>query len=74
MSSQIDVDESKCIGCGECVRVCPNNVYEIVRGKSRPIRPESCVYCRSCIVHCPVSAIRISPRDVRAYYARFYKK
>jgi len=26
---EIEVDREKCIGCGECVDVCPVDVYEM---------------------------------------------
>jgi Fe-S-cluster-containing hydrogenase component 2 len=30
----IEVDEEKCIGCGDCVDVCPVDVYEMQDEKS----------------------------------------
>jgi len=71
---EIQVDVSKCIGCGQCVSACINEVYELVGGKSVPKRPENCVYCRACIVKCPVNAIKITARDIHAPFARFYEK
>ena len=46
---QIDVDEEKCIGCGECVEVCPSDVYEIQDEKSVVVNEEECVGCESCL-------------------------
>ncbi|RLG88618.1 MAG: ferredoxin [Thermoprotei archaeon] len=71
---KIIIDEDKCIGCGQCVVSCQNNVYEIINEKSKVIRPENCTYCRACIIRCPTSAIKIIPRDVYAYYAKFYEE
>ena len=31
------VDEAKCVGCEECVDVCPVNVFEMQDGKSVPV-------------------------------------
>jgi ferredoxin len=56
---KIIVDTDKCIGCGTCVAVCPNSVYEIKNGKSNPAHPEKCVLCQACIMNCPVGAITI---------------
>ena len=37
MSWNVTVDADKCVGCGECVDVCPVEVYEMTDGKSRPM-------------------------------------
>jgi len=31
---KIEVDEEKCIGCGDCVDMCPVDVYEMQDEKS----------------------------------------
>ena len=51
------VDLDKCTGCGTCVSVCPQNVFEMKNGKSHVARPEDCVECGSCVENCPVGAI-----------------
>jgi NAD-dependent dihydropyrimidine dehydrogenase PreA subunit len=53
------VDNKKCIGCGACVSVCPQNVFEMKGGKSHAERPEDCVECGACVENCPVSAIKL---------------
>ena len=53
------VDEEKCIGCGECVDVCPVEVYEIQDDKSVPVNAEECVGCESCVEVCEQEAIVI---------------
>jgi NAD-dependent dihydropyrimidine dehydrogenase PreA subunit len=57
---QIDVDEEKCIGCGECVEVCPSDVYEIQDEKSVVLNEEECVGCESCLEVCEQEAITIT--------------
>lgn len=57
---QIDVDEEKCIGCGECVEVCPSDVYEIQDEKSVVVNEEECVGCESCLDVCEQEAITLS--------------
>lgn len=54
---QIDAD--KCVGCGECVDVCPVEVYEMVDGKSAPVNGPECIGCQSCVGVCPVSAVTV---------------
>ena len=42
MGYNVNVDVDKCIGCGECVDVCPVEVYEIKDGKSEAVN-EMCI-------------------------------
>ncbi len=55
-----EVDPEKCVGCGECVEVCPVDVYEIQNEKSVPVNPDECIGCESCIEVCEEDAITIS--------------
>ena len=43
MSWNVTVDADKCVGCGECVDVCPVEVYEMTDGKSSPAHAEECL-------------------------------
>lgn len=43
MGYNVSVDNDKCVGCGECVDVCPVEVYEIKDGKSEPVNAEECL-------------------------------
>ena len=36
MGYSVTVDTDKCAGCGECVDVCPVEVYELQDGKATP--------------------------------------
>ena len=49
----------KCVGCGECVDVCPVQVYELQDGKSEPVNSEECLGCESCVEVCENSAIEV---------------
>ena len=53
------VDLEKCTGCGECVEICPVEVYEIQDEKSVPVNAEECTGCESCIEVCEQEAIRV---------------
>jgi NAD-dependent dihydropyrimidine dehydrogenase PreA subunit len=53
------VDKKKCIGCGACISVCQQNVFELKDGKSVVAKPEDCVECNACVENCPVSAIKL---------------
>lgn len=53
------VDEEKCEGCGECVDVCPTEVFEMVDDKSNPVNADECLGCESCIEVCEPGAITV---------------
>ncbi|MCD7805486.1 MAG: 4Fe-4S binding protein [Oscillospiraceae bacterium] len=44
-----------CIGCGKCVKICPQNAIE--SGKPSMIHQEHCLHCGNCFENCPVKAI-----------------
>lgn len=48
-----------CVGCGACVRACPNGALEIVHGKAEVVAPEECVFCGYCGASCPEFAIKV---------------
>jgi iron-only hydrogenase group A len=53
-------DQTKCIGCENCVGVCPTNYLDMnERDKVRCSDDEKtdCINCGQCILHCPVGAI-----------------
>lgn len=57
------LDESRCIGCGDCVAVCPADCLElrVEPSWSRPWlpRPGECIPCGACVVICPTDAIAL---------------
>ncbi|MBW2078983.1 MAG: ferredoxin [Deltaproteobacteria bacterium] len=60
---EVEVDQEKCIGCGECVDVCPVDVYEMQDEKSVPVNAEECTGCESCIEVCEQDAITVTEVD-----------
>jgi len=52
--------EGKCVGYGECVDVCPVDVYEIKDEKSIPINANKCLGCESCGEVCEQEAITVT--------------
>ena len=49
----------KCIGCGSCQKVCPQNCVDLANGKAT-IRQKNCLHCGACFEKCPVNAIERS--------------
>lgn len=59
-SGKPHVDQSKCIGCGMCVKICAHGAPQVVNKKSS-IDHEKCVGCGRCMGVCPVDAILPGP-------------
>ena len=53
------VVEEKCVGCEECVDVCPVEVFEMENEKSVPVNAEECLGCESCVEVCEEGAFTI---------------
>ncbi|MFA4016496.1 MAG: hypothetical protein RUDDFDWM_001606 [Candidatus Fervidibacterota bacterium] len=54
---RLEVDESKCVKCGRCAKVCPVGAIAWERGSFPKINKDACIRCRACIVECPEHAI-----------------
>lgn len=53
----IEVDKETCTGCGECVDICPADVFKLEEGKSEPVDMDACIECCSCVEVCPTGSI-----------------
>ena len=60
---KVVVDKEKCVGCEECVNVCPVDVYEMQDEKSVPVNEEECIGCESCVDVCEQEAITVTEVD-----------
>jgi len=53
------IDEAKCIVCGLCVKVCPNQALGIIGNRPRITNPDACDYTGACQEICPTEAINL---------------
>ena len=56
------INDKKCIACGKCANICPQDVFWGSVKKKVPVitYPEECWHCNSCVLDCPVpGAIRL---------------
>ena len=65
MPYTIEIDETKCNGCGICIQNCDHMVLEIKQVNddnkiANKHNPEACAFCLNCLVGCPQEAIYVA--------------
>ncbi len=55
---RIKVDETKCIACGKCEKVCPMNV-EVPSNSRKKENATECILCMNCVENCPKNALKL---------------
>jgi len=68
--SVMEIDESKCNGCGLCASGCPEGALRIIDGKARLVGESLCDGLGACIGECPEGAITVTEREAEAYDER----
>jgi len=63
----IEIDESLCDGCGECVTSCAEGALRVIDGKARLISEVYCDGLGACLGHCPQGAIKVVRREAARY-------
>ena len=58
----LSVERQRCIGCGQCVAVCPHRLLMLDDLRQICIRDrDACMECGACARNCPVAAITVTP-------------
>ncbi len=60
---QLGYYQEKCIGCGECIDVCPTGAHQIKDGCHIFVR-EKCIVCGKCVDKCLGNALMLYGREV----------
>lgn len=60
------IDHTKCIKCGECIKICPPHTMKMTKGKIPHLVNRECIRCWCCAEVCPANAIIKSKRPLLA--------
>ena len=63
----VEIDESKCTGCGLCANACHEGAIAMVDGKAKLVKDDYCDGMGDCLPECPAGAIKIVEREAAAY-------
>ena len=72
----VEIDETKCKGCGKCAKLCPVDLIDMVfvaaedgekTVKKARHQEEFCLGCGVCYTGCKTGAIRMKPRPQRVF-------
>lgn len=59
---KIEIDQSSCIRCGKCIRICPATLFDADRATKEihVSNVEHCIGCGHCVAICPTNSIEHS--------------
>ena len=63
----IQIDESKCNGCGACAEACHEGAIGMADGKAKLLRDDYCDGLGDCLPACPMDAITFVEREAAPY-------
>ena len=63
----IQIDESLCDGCGQCMIACAEAAIEIIDGKARVVADRYCDGLGACLGECPQGALTIIEREAEEF-------
>jgi NAD-dependent dihydropyrimidine dehydrogenase PreA subunit len=63
------LNETLCVGCGDCVAVCPADCLAMAGPLPWLPRPAACVSCALCVLICPTQALELQRPDAEECYS-----
>jgi len=60
-TATLTLNKEQCIGCGNCVIVCPHRIFQVEEKKAEIMDFNACMECGACAENCPVEAISVDP-------------
>ena len=70
----IQIDETRCNGCGACAVACHEEAIAMVNGKAKLMRDDYCDGLGDCLPNCPTGAITFVEREAAAVLAAKKKR
>lgn len=61
---QLVLFDNKCIGCGECFKVCPEEAHEVLEDGTRVYHRDRCLLCGRCTETCYAEALVMEGKEV----------
>ena len=65
------IDEKKCVGCGLCVDVCPNNAIFMHPIKKMAIKCDLCGGEPKCVKWCPADVLKLKAGEIETLKERY---
>mgnify|MGYP000869692588 CR=1 FL=1 len=57
--ASLSYDAARCTGCGRCVVVCPQHVFEMKDRRAVMVDRDRCIECGACTGNCPAGALSV---------------
>jgi ferredoxin len=55
----LQLDASRCTGCGACTEVCPHAVFVVEEHRARILDRDACMECGACVTNCAADALSV---------------
>ena len=67
LRNMIEIDDSLCNGCGQCILACAERALELIDGKAKVVSDNLCDGLGACIGECPTGALKITRQETDAF-------